>query len=166
MPPSRADRTLIELGDYNTSGRLGIDATAPVQIRALMLDVFALRHYNLSWRVLILRLCTRRVGLENRDRMHALFIISVAHWTYILHLIEELARLGLGEDYFVLRSRKEPGPLAPAFGTCRYGRHPIIALSKSLCRWNWRHWILICCTVPISSRRSGDTFAGSSPFTI
>ena len=34
---------------------------------------------------------------------------------YILHLIEELARLGLGEDYFVLRSRKEPAPLAPGF---------------------------------------------------
>jgi glycosyltransferase involved in cell wall biosynthesis len=32
---------------------------------------------------------------------------------YILHLIEEFARLGIGEDTIILRSRKEPGPLAP-----------------------------------------------------
>ena len=34
---------------------------------------------------------------------------------YVLHLIEEFARLGLGADYIILRSRKEPGPLAPRF---------------------------------------------------
>jgi glycosyltransferase involved in cell wall biosynthesis len=34
---------------------------------------------------------------------------------YILHLIEEFARLGPGDDLIVLRSRQEPGPLASRF---------------------------------------------------
>lgn len=34
---------------------------------------------------------------------------------YILHLIEEFARLDPGSELIILRSRKEPGPLAPGF---------------------------------------------------
>ena len=58
---------------------------------------------------------------------------------YILHLIEEFVRLGIGEDYIILRSRKEPGPLAPGFRdaplwTPPHNRFEQIALPLELAR--------------------------------
>ena len=58
---------------------------------------------------------------------------------YILHLIKEFARIAPGGDFIILRSRKEPGPLAPGLRdaplwTPPHNRFEQIALPMELAR--------------------------------